>query len=138
MGFRDRGAHPTGLEVGDGADSAGRRLWPRSWGCHWGCGGEAKKLRREKENSGLAPGESGTQIGRGRREKEREKTWTRAKSGQSLGSSWPNRGKRVNECFRRFAQSEVFLETAGFVSRDLRDPRWKRNWSWLAEEDVRQ
>lgn len=74
----------------------------------------------------------------GGEERKREKTWTRAKSGQSLGSSWPSRGKRVNECFGRFAQSEVFLETAGFVSRDLRDPRWKRNWSWLAEEDVRQ
>lgn len=55
MGFRDRGARPTGLEVGDGADSAGRRLWPRSWGCHWGCGGEAKRLRRRKKELRLGP-----------------------------------------------------------------------------------
>lgn len=34
----------------------------------------------------------------GGEERKGEKTWTRAKSGQSLGSSWPSRGKRVNEC----------------------------------------
>lgn len=88
-----------------------------------GCGGEARQEVEGKKNSGLAPGESGSDSDWKGGKGEREKKWTRAKSGQSLGSSWPSRGKRVNECFGRFAQSEVSLERAGFVSRDLRDPR---------------
>lgn len=73
MGVLDRGARPTGLEVGEGADSAGRRLWPRSWGCHGGCGGKARQEVEEKKNSGLAPGESGTDSDWKGEKGEREK-----------------------------------------------------------------
>jgi formylglycine-generating enzyme required for sulfatase activity len=51
--------------------------------------------------------------------KKEENVKISAKLGQSLGGSWPNRERRVNACFGNFAQNDVILETAGFVSRDF-------------------
>jgi hypothetical protein len=69
----------------------------------------------------------------GRKEEKKKRTRYQRELVGVLGNSWPNGDKRVKACFGRFAQKEVILETAGFVSRDFSDPRWKRNWSWLAE-----
>lgn len=104
--------------------------------------GEALTIGWRKEFGRLGPVRKSRAVavsdergGKERRKEENDKI--SAKPGQSLGDSWPNRERRVNACFGRFAQNEVFLETAGFVSRDFQDPRRKRKWSWLAEEDVR-
>ena len=55
MKYRDSSVRPIGFEVEDGADSAGRRLWPRAWGCQWGVEALGKTFEKER-NAGLASG----------------------------------------------------------------------------------
>lgn len=93
--------------------------------------GEALEVEREKGIREAWP--QGSLGGRREGKKKRRKRAVSAKLGQSLGGSWPSRERRVNACLGSFAQHEVFLETAGFVSRDLVTHVGSGMGSWLAE-----
>ena len=81
--------------------------------------------RQSEENSGGWPiqGRRSGSCRLGRREegerKERRNRQDPVRLGQSLGRLLAGQRKRVNACLGRFAQDEVFLEAAGFVSPEL-------------------